>query len=336
MTPHRVAIGILVVVAAAMLSGCGPDRRHEPDWPGPRAQPVRPGPEFQTPPPPPPQEVVPVHPPAQRPDVVTGFRPPLKGQMSDAEKQRIIEQTLLNLQRLIVSADERLVLSTGIEPSDAARNALTQKLAELGFKVIQSTSSMGASPSEGMQDAFRKANDCNIAIVVQGDSKKQDKFGNFWSFESNMNAKVLNLATHQVIASRTILKRGRRALDERQAAEDAQESAAKDLATYLTDEVVRKWEATSLVRVSMYVGNIDNADQADDLRVGLQARPGIYYVSLEFWDDKQQLAVYEVLCRFDVERFLTAYVSELRRGGIEIKRIERKGEVIDARRRHWQ
>lgn len=336
MTPHRVAIGLLVVVSAVMLWGCGPDRRHEPDWPGPRAQPVRPGPEFQTPPPPPSQEVVPVHPPAQRPDVVTGFRPPLKGQIPDAEKQRIIEQTLLNLQRLIVSTDERLLLSTGPEPSDVARNALTQKLAELGFKVIQSTSSMGASPSESTQDAFRKANDCNIAVVVQSDAKKQDKFGNFWSFESSMNAKVLNLTTHQVIASRTILKRGRRALDERQAAEDAQESAAKDLATYLTDEVVRKWEATSLIRVTMFVRNIDNANQADDLRVGLQTRPGIYYVSLEFWDDKAQTAVYEILCRFDVERFLTGYVSELRMGGIEIKRIERKGEVIDARRRHWQ
>ena len=325
MTPHRVAIGLLVVVAATMLWGCAKDRMHEPDWPGP---------QFQTPPPPPPQEVVPVQPPAQRADVVTGFRPPLKGQISDAEKQRIVEQTLLNLQRLIVSADERLVLSTGPQPSDAARNALTQRLAEIGFNVIQSASNMGSSPSEGIQDAFRKANNCNIAILIQGDSKKQDKFGNFWSFESSMNAKVLNLTTHQVIASRTILKRGRRALDERQAAEDAQESAAKDLATYLTDEVVRKWEATSLIRVNMAVTNIHNADQADDVRVGLQSREGIYYVSLEVFDHEARVATYEILCRFDVERFLPGYISELREGGIRIKYMERKGEVIDAKRRN--
>jgi hypothetical protein len=204
------------------------------------------------------------------------------------------------------------------------------KLAELGFKVIETTKGLGFAPSEDAQDGFRRQNDCNLALLVKGEAKEADKFGNFWSFESNLKGKVLNLTTHQLIASKTIRKRGERALDEQVAAEDAQRAAAKEMAKYLTDEVVRKWEATSLVRVKMTATRIYNMSQADDLRIGLQRRVGIYYVSLESWDDKIDLAVYEILCRFDVERFLPAYVEELRKGGVEIKRI---GKAIKAKRR---
>ena len=330
---HAIRLVGIAAAAAMVAAGCG--RTQQPDRPPPLAVSNPPGPE--TPLVPPPQPTGPAERTTpQRPDVVTGVRPPLKGRLSDEEKQRILEASLLSLQRLVLSAEERLSLSAGAESSNAAKEELATRLSELGFRIVETTSSLGFTPTEATQDVFRTANDCNLAVLVKGEAKETDKFGNFWSFESRLQGKVLNLATHQVIATKTVLKRGKRALDERQAAEDAQEAAARDLATYLTDEVARKWEATSLVRVILVASNIDSAAQADDLRVGLQKRVGIYYVSLDAWDDAVNQAVYEILCRFDVERFLPAYIEELRKGGVEIKKIERRGEVIQARRRHWR
>ena len=68
------------------------------------------------------------------------------------------------------------------------------------------------------------------------------------------------------------------------------------------------------------------------IRAGLQERLGVYYVSLESWLASTETARYEVLCRFDVKRFLSAYVSELERGKVEVTSMDQQGEKIEAKR----
>ncbi|HUW33972.1 MAG TPA: hypothetical protein VM223_20375, partial [Planctomycetota bacterium] len=118
--------------------------------------------------------------------------------------------------------------------------------------------------------------------------------------------------------------------------EDALRVAAKDMSAYLSDEVVRKWEFTSLVRMTLEVNNIESIAQADDIRVGLQKRLGVFYVSLDSWDHESEKAIYDVLCRFDVQRFLAAYVDELRDGGLKVRWIKKGGEAIKAKRKAGQ
>jgi hypothetical protein len=260
---------------------------------------------------------------------------PLKPTYNDTEKQKIVQESLLNLQRVLVCTDELAVLSTGKTASTVVKESVTDKLAALSFKVIQSSKQLSFSPSEREQDAFRESAKCNLAFVAAAMVKKADKFGKFWSFSGHVRGKVLNLTTHQIIASKNVIKRGKRALGETDAATSALEAASKDLVTYLTDEVVRQWEATSLVRMTLIATNIDNVKIADDLRVGLQKRVGIYYVSLESWDSKSQVAVYDVLCRYDVQRFLASYVDEVRgKDRVKVKSVKQSGKVIKMERKN--
>ena len=319
--------GVLLVLGVSMVGCQSRDRRYvEPDYPPPRPPPVKAG-----------AEEAPAPPPAQRdyeprkedPHVVKPSTEPLRGRLSDAQKQEIARRALFDLQRMVISSDERIHLSDGVEDTSVARDMLATKLEELTFNVVASTSELWFNPSEGEQDRFRELNNCNLGFFLEGAAELADKFGNFYLYRAKLRGKVLNLTTHQEIASKTIRKDGRRALDEAEAAEDALESAAADLTTYLTDEVARKWEATSLIRLRLIVTDIDHAQEADDVRVGLQRRAGIYYVSLERWDKESDTGVYEVLCRFDVREYLVGYVDELRIGRIQVERVER-GRVIKA------
>ena len=349
LTVRNLSLFILVLLIAVLAVACAPNRTEGKDWPQPR----KPGQEPPGPAPlePPPADdsttkasvpsvnVQPAEPPktgSLGDTVVTGNTEPLKGRISDEDKQKIIEASLINLQRMIVGADEQLILTGGTEQSDAAKEQLVTKLGELEFNVIQSNEKLSFSPTEQEQEGWRRGNNCNLLFLLKGESKKQDKFGNFYSFEAKLQGKVLNLTTHQIIASKTITKRGRRALNEDEAAEDALRVAAKDMSTYLSDEVVRKWEFTSLVRMTLEVNNVESIGQADDIRVGLQKRLGVFYVSLDSWDHESEKAIYDVLCRFDVQRFLAAYVEELRDGGLKVRWIKKGGEAIKAKRKAGQ
>jgi len=366
LTVRNLSLLVLMLVLSLLFLGCAAPREEGKDWPGPRkAGQDPPGPAPLEPPPAddstkttsppvkPAEPAVPAAkvepavpeakvepPPAEPPKtggvaekVVTGNTEPLKGRIADDEKQRIIEASLINLQRMIVGTDEQVVLSGGAQPSEAAKEQMVTKLGELEFNVIQSNEKLSFSPTEQEQEGWRRGNNCNLLFLLKGEAKKQDKFGNFYSFEAKLQGKVLNLTTHQIIASKTITKRGRRALNEDEAAEDALRVAAKDLSAYLSDEVIRKWEFTSLVRMALEVNNIESIAQADDLRVGLQKRLGVFYVSLDSWDHESEKAIYDVLCRFDVQRFLAAYVDELRDGGLNVRWIKKGGEAIKAKRK---
>ena len=319
--------GVLLALGVSMVGCQSRDRRYERrDYPEARPPVVKPG-----------AEEAPAPPPTQRdygqskqdPYVVKPATEPLRGRLSDAQKQEIARRALFDLQRMVISSDERIYLSDGVEDTSVARDVLATKLEELTFHVVASTSELWFNPSEREQDRFRELNRCNLKFCLEGEAEQVDKFGNFYLYRAKLRGKVLNLTTHQEIASKTIRKDGRRALDEVEAAEDALESAAADMATYLTDEVARKWEATSLIRIRLIITDIDHAQEADDVRIGLQRRVGIYYVSLERWDKESDTGVYEVLCRFDVREYLVGYVDELRIGRIQVERVER-GKVIKA------
>ncbi len=312
---------------AVCLVGCrSPDRRYErADHPLPRTGPVKPGPEVE--PAPPPRGIEHAN---TDPRVVKPANVPLRPRLSVEEKHDVIRTALLDLQRAVVNSDEHMVLPSGDQGSDVVKDRLSTRLEELGFNVLAAAGDLPYTPSGEQLDQFRKANECNLAFLLKGSAKEADRFGSFHIYRGEVKGKVLNLTTHQEIASKTIRRKGRRALDEREAARDALALAAADVATYLTDEVARKWEVTSLVRTRLVITDLDHASRVDDVRVGLQRQAGIYYVSLENWDDQTETAVFEVLSRFDVREYLMAYVDELRIGRIRVERVEQHGQVIRA------
>ena len=251
--------------------------------------------------------------------VVTSVTSAIEPEVTDAEKREVIRKSLLNLQRLIISTEEQLLLSGGKESSTAAKDALTRKLEELGFKVIQTTSRLEFSPSETRQDEFRRNTNTNIAVLIKGEARKVDKMGNFWSFESELKGKVLNLTTHQIIGPETVLKRGKRALEELAAAQNAQEAAIDDLATYLTDRVAQKWVELCLIRQKLTITNLPKEHDAHKLRDELRAKEGIYDVVLEKWDTDSAAAQYRILCHFRALDWLEKYVRDLLEGKVQYK-----------------
>jgi hypothetical protein len=253
--------------------------------------------------------------------------------LSPEEKKRVVDQAKLNLLRVAICTEERAELSKGMQPVDAAERVLSEHLSELGFKVIETSQTLPFSADEKQQEEFRQRSDCNLAFLVKGTAKRLDTFGNFHLFAGQLSMKVVNLSTRRILASRTSEARGERLLDEGDAARSALTKTAKDLAEYLTDEIVRKWEATSLVRTQVSVQNLTSLELANDLRWGLSARPGVYYVSFDAWDAEAGTADYDVLIRADALPFIGQYVDDLRLGKLEVKSYTGRGGKIEALRK---
>jgi len=262
--------------------------------------------------------VIPVAP-IPEPDPVV-IAPEPKGAMTMAEKQKVVKTALLNLQRCFVTAEKDMT---------EARDALETALAEPGFNVVQAARDLKFDPTEDALEKFRKDNDCNLVFLLKGEAKQKDKFGKFFSYECKLSGKIVNLYTHQIIARKTITKRGERKQDADQAADSAVVAAAEPMSEYLIKEVARKWQATSLVKARLDIHNVEDAGVCNDLRAGLQNRAGVYYVALERWDAGGRTAEFEVLCRFDVKEHLLAYVNELRLGKVK-PLLAKDGEVIKA------
>jgi len=283
---------------------------------------IQPGGEHSVDPPPE-RDTTPDKPSVNDGKVVTSVGKSLPPRMSDAQKQKIINETLMNLMRVIVCGNETVELSDGNERTSTGLEKLTSRLAELGFNVIQNDGKLSFNPSESEQNHFRYENKCNLLFLLKGQARQADKFGNFYSFQCKQKMKVLNLTTHQVIALKTFTSRGKRATSQTDAAESAIEKTTGELANYITDEIIRKWEVASLLRVKLRVTDLDTVAMADDIRVGLQKRVGIYYVSLERWDKSSEIGEYEILCRANVQRFLAAYIDEVCKGHVKVKTLSR-------------
>jgi hypothetical protein len=261
-----------------------------------------------------------------------GTGEPLQGRLSDTEKKKTIAKAMPNFQRVVISTDERMRISQGAASTTIAKDAITAKLAALTFNVIQSTAWTGYDPSEQTLDEYRERNDCNLVLLVQGEARQAAQLNNYLSYDGELKGKVVNATTHQIIASTTIAKRGQYSPSQLQAGESALQAAAADLVTYLTDEIARKWEATSLVKLRLTVQEMDHIIKVDDVRLGLQKKAGVYYVSLEKSDLSSGEAEFEVLCRFDLQPLLPTYVDDLRSGSVKVLKVEQSGEVIKARK----
>lgn len=260
----------------------------------------------------------------------SGATPSSSGAMTPDKKQAAVLKAWLDLHQTAICGGEALALSAGREQTTVARDALRSALERLGFNILGATSDLAYEANTQEQESFRGDTRCNLVFLLRGSAKKTDKFGDFYVFEAELSGKVVNLTTHQEVASQTLRAKGERLLDEKQAAVSAVTAAANKLTDYLTNEVARKWQATSLVRVALTIANLSRQDKVESLRNELQARSGVYYVSLENWDRQKATARFEVLSRSDAREFLAGYVGGSRGGRITVDCIDREGRVIGA------
>jgi len=255
----------------------------------------------------------------------------LQPRLTDAQKQAALDRALQSLVRVAVVPDEVVLLADGSDPTAAAREMLTATLSEKGYTVVEARGELGIQSTDEQQDKFRDDNRCNLVFLVSGSSNQKDKFGSFFLFEAHLSVKVLDLAAHEVIASKQSSKAGQRELDEAIAARTAASAAAEELVASLADEIAAREQATSLVRLSLVVASRQPAQQALGLRHELHKRPGIYYVSLENWQEADHTATYEILCRLDIQEQLGSWVEELSDPAIEMIDLKQTGDTIQAR-----
>ncbi len=249
--------------------------------------------------------------------------------MTDAQKQQAIHDARLNLIRTFVSAREHLPVGLG-EEAGVAKEELTSYLAGIGFNVIQSTQQLPPNPTEAQQNRFRRQNNCNLVFLVDATVLPRKGAGRHRQYACKLKGSVLNLTTHQIIASKRYDELGKIAQHQDVAIKSAVEAAMNKLKSYLSAEAVRKWEELSLYRVHLTMHNLATAGQADSIRAELQRRQGVFYVSLDSWDENRRTARYDVLIRRDAKDYLVQYIEELRKSGVRILDYEKGGKTIRA------
>lgn len=255
---------------------------------------------------------------------------PLVGQLSATEKQRITQEALAGLRRIVISSDESIQLKQTVTRANVAYDALRHRLTDTGFVVVTATSQLSPDPSLAEQERFRIANNCKLAFLVAGRALPTERDDGQHLFQAEVRARVLNLTTCNDLATRDARRDGPPAVSELEAGRTALTAAASELAGYLVEELQRRWEATSLVRVALDLRNLDQPKDLDDVRLGLARQPGVYYVSLERWDRHARAATVEVLCSVDVRALLSSYIERLRVGRVQVAGGNQIGEVLKA------
>lgn len=249
------------------------------------------------------------------------------------QKQKVVYDACVNLAKLSLVAKETIELDGEQEDSSVVADAIKTRLVELGFSVPASTATLSLQPGTREVRQFAEKTGHSLAVLVTADSSKDDTFADAHRYEAKVKGVVLNLRTGRTIATRTFTAKGKRLADKTKAGESAAKKASASLAAYLTDEVCRKWEEATLVRVSLRIRDVNTAGKVQQIRNELQSKRGVYYASVESWDASSQVAEIELLVRLSEKDAVPSWVEALRKDGVDIKHLGQQGEAIDAWRK---
>ena len=272
----------------------------------------------------PPSQPIDREPPKDVPEeehVAESYAQPHVSTLTKEQKAQFVRQAKIDLLGTLVMTREVLKLQDREELSDVCRQELAGRLADINMRVFASSDWPGYDVTPDQLEEYGRASNADLVIVAKAVSEKADRLGDFWSFRARIAAKALRAFTGDVVASKRIEVRGRRALTEDDAARSALTRGAKQAVNYLADEILRKHP--TLISLHMVVDNMTKGRHVDTFARGLEKRPGITYVSLESWDDESCEAVFEVACRSDVREDLRVYVEKLEAICVEIYTSEK-------------
>lgn len=210
---------------------------------------------------------------------VTGVKPS-EERIEPAEKQQLALQARL----------DRLMIGVGGEV--ALTDLVVSRLSELGLRCLL----LGEGSYDAGKERFlarAKGEPVDLLLVLAGEAKETDRFGNFYSYEAVCKGRMVDAYTSTVISTKELRKRGKRALKSNDAEKSAIEEAAKDLAAYFSDELVRKVEHGLLV-VRVVLTRVQTSDDVDRVRSWLLAQKGIEEARLVSWTEQSATAILHV------------------------------------------
>ncbi len=217
------------------------------------------------------QDVPPVTPPGN-PTTVNSVNRGNKPALPDAEKSSLIYQAKLDLLRILICCDEGVVVEGRPHPSSAMQQVVAEHFSNMGFRVLDgSPCPEYTAPPEELA-LLANERDVDLFVLLRGVSTPVDKFGEFYSFEVDGRSKVVQISGNELLTTQSALVRGKRALNEGQAAESALKMCGEELAKKLSDEIVRKSSRGALVRTGSRRGLAQShVCRLDSCRSGTQA-----------------------------------------------------------------
>ena len=302
---------ILLLLCIALVAGCQRvDQRTEPVVMAPeRTMPV---------------EDVPPTPDRENTYIETSVKPKARPVVPDEDKASLLYHAKLDLLRMLICSEEQIQLSDEKYDTDELLQQVSEHFTDIGFRVIEGSPCPGySSPAETLS-AVANQRDVDMYILLKAKAKQVDKFGDFYSFEADGRGKVAQISDKELLTTKSTLVRGKRALNEQQAAESALKKCGQELAEKLSDEILRKSARGALLR-RISVDGLDKAEHVDYVRVGLSKKAGIQSVALKSWDKDTGRAVFWVRLDASVKENLAAYLEEIDNIKLKVERLEKTG-----------
>jgi len=248
--------------------------------------------------------------------------------LSETEKQEIMTKARLNAMKIILVNQETIETDAGSQAVDSCRDFFKSRLAATNYKVLP-TSEIYKPGDENDLEGFFKRTGIPAVIFLDCKASQYDKFGNFYSYAAELNARAVKTVNGETIASKVLDVRGKRALSQLEAGNSAIEKAAEGAYDYISTELIRR--SVSMVDVNLYIHKIKKAVDAYYIREQLEAKPGINYVSIERFEEEDSRVTMQINCRSDVRQFIGRYILDLKiglSGNLVIK--EEKENSIEA------
>lgn len=256
--------------------------------------------------------------------IETSVKPKARPVVPDEGKASLLYHAKLDLLRMLICSEEQVQLSNEKYGTDELLQQVNEHFSDIGFRVIEGSPCPGySSPAETLS-TIANQRDVDMYILLKAKAKQADKFGDFYSFEADGRGKVVQISDKELLTTKSTIVRGKRALNEQQAAESALKKCGQELAEKLSDEILRKSARGALLR-RISVDGLSKAEYVDYVRVGLSKKAGIQSVALKSWDKGTGRAIFWVRFDASVKENLAAYLEELDAIKLKVERLEKTG-----------
>jgi len=256
--------------------------------------------------------------------IETSAEPKFRPAVPDEDKAALLYHAKLDLLRMLVCSEEQVQLSSERYNSDELLQIVCEHFTDIGFRVIDGSPCPAYSSSVAALNVIANERDVDMFVLLRAKSTQVGKFDDFYSFEADGRGKVSQITDKEMLTTKSAFVRGKRALNERQAAESALKECGKELAKKLSDEILRKSARGALLR-RISVDGLNRAEQVDYVRVGLSKKPGIQSVALSSWDKQTGRVIFWVRLDASVKENLAAYLEEIDNVKLKVERLDKTG-----------
>jgi len=256
--------------------------------------------------------------------IETSVKPKFRPAVPDEDKASLLYQARLDLLRILICSEEQVQLSSEKYNSDVLLQEASEHFTDIGFRVIDGYPCPAYSSTTQALGVIANVRDVDMFVLLMAKSKQVSKLGDFYSFEADGRGKVSQISDKELLTTKSSFVRGKRALDEKQAAESALKECGQELAKKLSDEILRKSARGALLR-RIRVDGLDRAEQVDYVRIGLSKKPGIQSVALKNWDRETRRAIFWVRLDASVKENLAAYLEEIDNVKLKVERLDKTG-----------